>query len=569
MADDLVSAFQNPQPQKQAQPVSTVCMVGDEKDANKFRIYFGAGKDDYFNAVGSFESVQSLMGTMECAVKSPRMVEGFRAFPPEKRPTLRQAETGNAAAYYSPVRNEIVMGRMVGCGFESAGTFAHEYHHFKQRQVGDWVNVASNVPDQILAERMGEAAAEVANFQYMNDVKHLPEARADFEKTMKCRPGCREYVAAKEAGKSESDCVFASMQGYAGNFQTALFYIEQYHKPLMDLNDKNRELLKHNPAEHNVFENAAIGSKLESLIPKGKNIDEVAYFKATTVGLMKELPSAERIKQEMRSPTFDYIPAIAYVLIKDAQKQCAACGMMDPDFQIEGRAVRGVQGTFADGAAFERSLMPPPMPTNGKVVPPPINGVHMPFAPAGAVPPVQTNGNAVPPPINGVHMPFAPAGAVPPVQTNGKVVPPPINGVHMPFAPAGAVPPVQTNGKVVPPPINGVHMPFAPAGAVPPVQTNGNAVPPPPPPMPTNGKVVPPPINGVHMPFAPAGAVPPVQTNGNAVPPPPPPAQSLQGKLNQMSHKPNLMQTLQSKTVQKDAAPKIPAKQAVRQGESR
>ena len=515
MADDLVSAFQNPQPQKQAQPVSTVCMVGDEKDANKFRIYFGAGKDDYFNAVGSFESVQSLMGTMECAVKSQRMVEGFRAFPPEKRPTLRQAETGNAAAYYSPVRNEIVMGRMVGCGFESAGMFAHEYHHFKQRQVGNWVNVASNVPDQILAERMGEAAAEVANFQYMNDVKHLPEARADFEKTMKYRPGCREYVAAKEAGKSESDCVFASMQGYAGNFQTALFYVEQYHKPLMDLNDKNRELLKHNPAEHNVFENAAVGGKLTSLIPKGKNIDEVAYFKATTVGLMKELPSAERIKQEMRSPTFDYIPAIAYVLIKDAQKQCAACGMMDPDFQIEGRAVRGVQGTFADGAAFERSLMPPPMPTNGKVVPPPINGVHMPFAPAGAVPPVQTNGNAVPPPP----------------------------------------PPMPTNGKVVPPPINGVHMPFAPAGAVPPVQTNGNAVPPP--------------INGVHMPFAPAGAVPPVQTNGNTVPPPPPPAQSLQGKLNQMSHKPNLMQTLQSKTAQKDAAPKIPAKQAVRQGESR
>ena len=529
MADDLVSAFQNPQPQKQAQPVSTVYMVGDEKDANKFRIYFGAGKDDYFNAVGSFESVQSLIGTMECAVKSQRMVEGFRAFPPEKRPTLRQAETGNAAAYYSPACNEIVMGRMVGCGFESAGMFAHEYHHFKQRQVGNWVNVASNVPDQILAERMGEAAAEVANFQYMNDVKHLPEARADFEKTMKYRPGCREYVAAKEAGKSESDCVFASMQGYAGNFQTALFYVEQYHKPLMDLNDKDRELLKHNPAEHNVFENAAVGGKLTSLIPKGKNIDEVAYFKATTVGLMKELPSAERIKQEMRSPTFDYIPAIAYVLIKDAQKQCAACGMMDPDFQIEGRAVRGVQGTFADGAAFERSLMPPPMPTNGKVVPPPINGVQMPFAPAGAVPPVQTNGNAVPPPP----------------------------------------PPMPTNGNAVPPPINGVHMPFAPAGAVPPVQTNGNAVPPPPPPMPTNGKVVPPPINGVHMPFAPAGAVPPVQTNGNAVPPPPPPAQSLQDKLNQMSHKPNLMQTLQAKTVQKDAAPKIPAKQAVRQGESR
>ena len=219
--------------------------------------------------------------------------------------------------------------------------------------------------------------------------------------------------------------------------------------------------------------------------------------------------------------------------------------------------------------------MPPPMPTKGKVVPPPLNGVQMPLAPAGAMPPplngeqltaapagtmppppppMPTKGKVVPPPINGVHMPFAPAGAVPPM-------PPPLNGEQLTPAPAGAMPPpMPTNGKVVPPPINGVQMPLAPAGAMPPMPKQAEStMPPPPPPMPTKGKVVPPPLNGVQMPLAPAGAMPP----------PPPPAQSLQGKLNQMSHKPNLMQTLQSKTVQKDAAPKIPAKQAVRQGESR
>ena len=220
--------------------------------------------------------------------------------------------------------------------------------------------------------------------------------------------------------------------------------------------------------------------------------------------------------------------------------------------------------------------MPPPMPTKGKVVPPPLNGVQMPLAPAGAMPP----------PLNGEQLTAAPAGAMPPppppMPTKGKVVPPPINGVHMPFAPAGAVPPMPkqagmtmpppmpTKGKVVPPPLNGVQMPLAPAGAVPPMPKQAETtMPPPPPPMPTKGKVVPPPLNGVQMPLAPAGAMPPVQTNGNAMPPPPPPAQSLQGKLNQMSHKPNLMQTLQSKTAQKDAAPKMPVKQAVRQGESR
>ena len=129
--------------------------------------------------------------------------------------------------------------------------------------------------------------------------------------------------------------------------------------------------------------------------------------------------------------------------------------------------------------------MPPPMPTKGKVVPPPINGVQMPLAPAGAMPP----------PLDGEQLTAAPAGAMPP----------PINGVRMPLAPAGAMPP---------------------------------------------------PLNGEQLTAAPAGAMPP-------------PAQSLQGKLNQMSHKPNLMQTLQSKTEQKDVAPKMPVEQAGRQGESR
>ena len=231
--------------------------------------------------------------------------------------------------------------------------------------------------------------------------------------------------------------------------------------------------------------------------------------------------------------------------------------------------------------------MPPPMPTNGNVMPPPLNGVQMPLAPAGAMPPMPkqaestmppppppmpTKGKVVPPPLNGVQMPLAPAGAMPP----------PLNGEQLTAAPAGAMPPppppMPPKGKVVPPPINGVQMPLAPAGAVPPMPPplNGEqltAAAPAgamPPPMPTNGKVVPPPINGVHMPFAPAGAVPPMPKQAEStMPPPPPPAQSLQGKLNQMSHKPNLMQTLQSKTVQKDAAPKMPVKQAVRQGESR
>ena len=116
---------------------------------------------------------------------------------------------------------------------------------------------------------------------------------------------------------------------------------------------------------------------------------------------------------------------------------------------------------------------------------------------------------------------------------------------------------LQMKGIVMPPPppprttTNNTVMPPPP----PRVDANGSVMPPPPPRVDANGNVMPPPP-------------PRVDANGNVMPPPPP-AQSLQGKLNQMSHKPNLMQTLQSKTVQKDAAPKMPQKLAVRQGESR
>ncbi len=109
-------------------------------------------------------------------------------------------------------------------------------------------------------------------------------------------------------------------------------------------------------------------------------------------------------------------------------------------------------------------------------------------------------------------------------------------------------PPMPTNGNVMPPPMptNGNVMP-------PPMPTNGNVMPPP---MPTNGNVVPPPFNGVRMQHAPAGAMSPVQS-------------SLQDKLTAMTHKPNLMQTLQKQTASKQTAPQTPVRQDIRKGESR
>ena len=55
MSGILDSKFQNSSPQSHPQPIASVSLIGDGNDANKHRLYFGAGEDDYFNVAGTFD----------------------------------------------------------------------------------------------------------------------------------------------------------------------------------------------------------------------------------------------------------------------------------------------------------------------------------------------------------------------------------------------------------------------------------------------------------------------------------------------------------------------------------
>ena len=443
MSGILDSKFQNPSPQQQSQrQPSRVKWLCD--DANKHRLYFGEGEDDYFNVEGSSDDAVFLKKTLECVVQSPKALEKIKSVPAKERPTLKsQMLSDGWGGFFCPGDNSIIVGKNCGNGFKTAGLFMHEFHHFKQSRVGNWVNVQTNLPDQMLVERMGEAAAEVANFQFFNDVRHLPEAKDDVDLMMAHRPGFKDYVQAVDAGKDEAECVFAGMRGYAGNHYIADKYAKQYHPLSFSLEKENKNLMDFKPSEHAGIEQMMNEMQIQALFPSGDNVDETAYFKMVTVGLMSELPPDDKIKREMRSDDFAYISASTYKLMKSAQDQCDACGSLTAQLSPEGRAVLAPHGLYHDGAAYEKSITPPP--------PPPMNG-------------------------NGVQMP------------------PPIDGkVPLP-------PPVDKDGKPLPPPM---------------------------------------------------------------------PARSLQDKLMAMSHKPNLMQTLQSRTTQKGVAQQTPVQRAARHGESR
>ena len=364
MADDLVSVFQNPQAQPNTQTEKNVRVVSDENDAGKHRIYFGSEKDDYFNVSGSREDADFLSGIVDCLAKSQKALGDIKSVSAEERPTLRsETLSDGSGAFFSPGDKSITMGKGCGNGFNAAGLFCHEFHHFKQDRVGEWMNVPTNLPDQMLVERMGEASAEVAKFQFFDDVRRLPEAKKDFESMMAKSPGFKDYMQAVDAGKSETDCVFAGMRGYASNHYAANFYAKRYHTMPFSLEKENKNLLDFNPSENDGIAQMMNEMQIESLFPTGQNVDETAYFKMVTVGLMSELPPDDKIKQEMRSDQFSYISASTYTLMKAAQDQCAACGAPHVDLGFGGRAVLSSHGLFRDGAAYEKAAASPERPS--------------------------------------------------------------------------------------------------------------------------------------------------------------------------------------------------------------
>ena len=297
----------------------TVKIEKNPNDPTKDVLRFGDGKDDYFPVEGDRKDKEALREILSKVVESPTQLKKIKDLPLEDRPTLiRDHSKKNCGGYCNG--GVISITPSSGTGYEAAGTFCHEFQHQYQHVKGDldeWRLKKFTMSDKILNDRMFEAAADTAKYQYMYEMKDKNlKARMAFEALKLERPGLKAYAAAKDKGKSEQECMLAGMQGYATSYGMANFYAKHYN-PMI----KERDPEKLNADLYTDNVRAAVGgSVFQAMGMKGEKLDEFAAYKDHTVGMTTEKPRESSVRKAMRSPKFNYVtPTIARAITRWAK----------------------------------------------------------------------------------------------------------------------------------------------------------------------------------------------------------------------------------------------------------
>lgn len=241
--------------------------------------------------------------------------------------------------------NVISMTPSGGTGYMAAGTFCHEFQHqyqFKKGDLNEWQIGKYKTSDKFLNDRIYESAADTAMYQYMHEMKGKnPQAAQAFALNLAVSPGQRAYSAAKNAGKSEQDCMLAGMQGYAKDFYTAHIYAKHYHSEVRETDIKalNPECFSENAKSMVGWQYLQGASGMMD-----EKLDEVAAFKAHTVGMTAETCDDKKVNKALRSAEFDYVtPTVARAITRWA-KTLKAAGKQpteDPD-KLNVRTAYGV-----------------------------------------------------------------------------------------------------------------------------------------------------------------------------------------------------------------------------------
>lgn len=321
----------------------------DPNDPAKDVLRFGDGKDDYFQVEGTKMDKERLREILSKVVESPTMLKKIRDLPLEDRPTLIQDHGGKARGGMSCAGycngNVISMTPSGGTGYMAAGTFCHEFQHqyqFKKGGLNEWQIGKYKTSDKFLNDRIYESAADTAMYQYMHEMKGKnPQAAQAFALNLAVSPGQRAYSAAKNAGKSEQDCMLAGMQGYAKDFYTAHIYARHYHSEVRETDIKalNPEYFSENAKSMVGWQYLQGASGMMD-----EKLDEVAAFKAHTVGMTAETCDDKKVNKALRSAEFDYVtPTVARAITRWA-KTLKAAGKQpteDPD-KLNVRTAYGV-----------------------------------------------------------------------------------------------------------------------------------------------------------------------------------------------------------------------------------
>lgn len=297
----------------------TVKIEKDPNDPERDILRFGDGKDDYFPVKGDQKDKEALREILSKVIESPTQLKKIRDLPLEKRPLLiRDHDKKNCGGYSDG--GVISITPSSGTGYNAAGAFCHEFQHHYQHVEGnldEWKCQKLTLSDKILNNRLYEAAADTARYQYLYEIKdNNVSAQNAFASLKRTLPGLKAYVAAKNKGKNEQDCVLAGMQGYAKAFSTASFYVN-HNFPFI----KEREAKGLNADLYTDNVRAAVSSRVfQTIGMKGGKLDEFAAYKDHTIGLTTEQPQETSVRKAVRSPEFNYVtPLVARAITRWAK----------------------------------------------------------------------------------------------------------------------------------------------------------------------------------------------------------------------------------------------------------
>ncbi|HBO59535.1 MAG TPA: hypothetical protein DD624_06470 [Alphaproteobacteria bacterium] len=305
-------------------------------------VRFGDGENDYFTAAGTDEDFAALTEILAKVAESPEQLKKMRDMPMSERPGLVISK-GERSSYGYCAKTVLSISKITGTGYKAAAVFAHEFQHQCQYVYGNAQRFAHafSLKESILEERIGEAAAETAAYQYLYDVKdNNPQAQTAYKAALEKR-GMRAYALARRKGESEPDCVLAGMQGYADNLRLAERYEKSYHPEIAsdiftDFMRLTNDVRQGRSGFMLTYAEMRLG---------GNTLDEWDALQTHTVCMAAGFDE-QKARAMLRSDNFAYIGEQTAKFLTDGAKVYAELTGERHPFETEKTVVRNKVGTY-------------------------------------------------------------------------------------------------------------------------------------------------------------------------------------------------------------------------------
>lgn len=318
---------------------------GTKNGADKIRsdvVRFGGGENDFFRAAGTDEDFSALTAILAKVAESPAQLKKMRDMPLDERPVLMVSKGERSSLGYC-AKTVLSISKIAGTDYKAAATFVHEFQHQYQCVFGNAMRYmnAFSLKESVLEERIGEAAAETAAYQYLYDVKDAnPQAQAAYKAALETR-GMRMYAVARRKGEAEPDCVLAGMRGYADDLKLARVYEESYHPEIAS------DIFTDFARSTDDVKQGRGGFVLDYAEKRlgGNTLDEWDALKTHTIGMAAGFDE-QKARAALRSDDFAYIGEQTAKFLTDGAKVYESLTGEQHPFAMERTIVRNKAGTY-------------------------------------------------------------------------------------------------------------------------------------------------------------------------------------------------------------------------------